>query len=445
MHTENPKTINEALKILAYNDYFWHQGPKTPNTLIKPHHKDFETVKSLAEAQYAWTEKQAKLALVILKRYLTKFQKHGMDIKSLLDSPKYEEPFRVISFVKSIEKYIDDTDEEPKIELRFPYNKKIVTLIRHLKDKKGLPGGYAKYEGESKVWTFKQTDVTTYYLTLIAIRYDFKFVDQTLLDDYYTVRKEIEGFKHPRARLIGNQVVIDNASESLNEYWNNNLKDKKILLQVDSLKNFGIDPRNIKVKSWSTLGGKIAHVGYHKLWIDRNEYSRDDVIAGLSELDCFPFVMPVSGDPNSKDDADEWSQWLKTFERHGIENKNMSFGFDIKEPKKPSEVDCEYNDNIVGKMEESQFQILYEVHQLSKQFKYIDNETKVIFVRNRIPRTLIKSKIKPKASLIAIGGGYYTAGTDNLKRFLDSLPKTLYYNDHRPSSWEWHDNIIIKL
>ena len=35
-------------------------------------------------------------------------------------------------------------------------------------------------------------------------------------------------------------------------------------------------------------------------------------------------------------------------------------------------------------------------HQLSKQFKYIDVDTKIIFVRNRIPRTLIKSKIKPK-------------------------------------------------
>ena len=23
MHTDLPKTINEALKILAYNDYFW--------------------------------------------------------------------------------------------------------------------------------------------------------------------------------------------------------------------------------------------------------------------------------------------------------------------------------------------------------------------------------------------------------------------------------------
>ena len=85
MHTDLPKTINEALKILAYNDYFWHSGPITPTVKITPHKKDYETVKSLADAQYAWTEKQAKLAVVILKRYLTKFQKHGMDIKDLLD------------------------------------------------------------------------------------------------------------------------------------------------------------------------------------------------------------------------------------------------------------------------------------------------------------------------------------------------------------------------
>ena len=70
MHTDLPKTINEALKILAYNDYFW-DNPVMAH--VKPHHKDKATVTSLAESQYAWTEKQARLALVILKRYLTKF------------------------------------------------------------------------------------------------------------------------------------------------------------------------------------------------------------------------------------------------------------------------------------------------------------------------------------------------------------------------------------
>ena len=128
MHTDLPKTINEALKILAYNDYFWAPGPKSPKSHINPHPKDRETVNSLCDSQYAWTEKQGKLALVILKRYLTKFQSHGMDIKKLLDTPQYDDPFRIISFEKSIEKFIDE-DEVEQIEVRFPYNKKIIQLI----------------------------------------------------------------------------------------------------------------------------------------------------------------------------------------------------------------------------------------------------------------------------------------------------------------------------
>ena len=100
MHTDLPKTINEALKILAYNDYFWTDPTAMGvRSKIKPHPKDHETVKSLAESQYAWTEKQARLALVILKRYLTKFQAHGMNIKPLLDSyynTTFLEDFQVV-------------------------------------------------------------------------------------------------------------------------------------------------------------------------------------------------------------------------------------------------------------------------------------------------------------------------------------------------------------
>ena len=77
--------------------------------------------------------------------------------------------------------------------------------------------------------------------------------------------------------------------------------------------------------------------------------------------------------------------------------------------------------------------------------KYIDSNTKIIFVRNRIPKTLIKSQIKVKASLVSLGGGYYASGTNNLKRYLDSLPKTLYYNDYRPSNYDWSDRVIMKL
>ena len=445
MHTDLPKTINEALKILAYNDYFWSAPQKAH---IKPHPKDQATVRSLAEAQYVWTEKQARLALVILKRYLTKFQSHGMDIKSLLDHPKYEDEFRVISFDKSIEKFIDDDDEE-KIEVRFPYHKKIISLIRILKNKRGLPSNYALYNGEAKKWTFIQSDVTTYYLTLIAVRYDFKFVDETLLDDYEMIKKEILGYRQPSARLVAGEIILDNASTSLQEYWEQNLKNKPPLLQVDSLKNFNIKTNGIKIPAETTLGYQIAHTNHHKLWLDSIVYSKNEVVKGLIELDCFPIIMPVSGELSSEEEVKEFWEWMNTFKANGIDILNdCSWGFDVKEPVYMKDIDNEMNRRqmmISNTISETFFENLFELHQMSKQFKFINDNTKIIFVRNRIPRALIKSKIKPKASLVALGGGYYAAGTDNLKRLLENLPKKLYYNIHQPSNIDWNDSVIVKL
>ena len=445
MHTDLPKTINEALKILAYNDYFWSDPQKAH---IKPHPKDQETVRSLAESQYAWTEKQARLALVILKRYLTKFQAHGMDIKELLNKPVYDDDFRVISFDKVIEKYTDE-DNIDRIEMRFPYNKKVIQLIRCMKDKRDLPGMYALYDGEKKKWTFQHSDVTAYYLTLIAVRYDFKFMDESLLDDYEEIKKQVIGHRKPTARLVAGEVLLDNAPESLQEYWNENFKNKTALTQVDSLKNFNISTKGIDVSAETMIGHKIAHNNYHKLWIDSKGFSKNEVVKGLIELDCFPLVMPVSGDIHMEDDVKDFWEWMNAFKAHGVDILNeCSWGFDVKEPiyKKDLErFNSERTYLLDNQKSKEFFENLYELHQMSKQFKLINEQTRIIFVRNRIPRALIKSKVKPKASLVGIGGGYYATGTDNLKRMLENLPKKLYYSDHQPSSWDWHDHIIVKL
>jgi len=448
MYTDLPKTINEALKILAYNDYFWTDPLSTQATQIKPHPKDYDTVRSLAESQYAWTEKQARLALVILKRYLTKFQAHGMDIKKLLDNPVYDDDFRVISFDKVIEKYTDD-DNIDRIEMRFPYHKKVIQLIRCMKDKRGLPGMYALYDGEKKKWTFQHSDVTAYYLTLIAVRYDFKFTDDSLLNDYEEIKKQVIGHRKPTARLVAGEVVLDNAPESLQEYWNENLKDKPALTQLDSLKNFDISTNGIEVTAETMIGHKIAHNNYHKLWIDSKGFSKNEVVKGLIELNCFPLIMPVSGDIHMEDDVRDFWEWMNAFKAHGVDLLNeCSWGFDVKEPIYKKDLERFNNERtylLDNQKSKEFFENLYELHQMSKQFKLINEQTKIIFVRNRIPRALIKSKVKPKASLVGIGGGYYATGTDNLKRMLENLPKKLYYSDHQPSSWDWHDHIIVKL
>jgi hypothetical protein len=444
MQSHLPKTINEALKILAYNDYFW---PDHRTNQINPHPKDRETVRSLAESQYAWTEKQARLAVVILKRYLSLFQAHQMDIKSLLDNPVYEEDFRVISFDKSIEKYTDE-DGVDKIELRFPYDKKVIQLIRCLKDKRDLPGMYALYAGEDKKWTFIHTDVTAYYLTLIAVRYDFKFVTAELLDDFDAVRKQIVGHRQPTARQTEDEIIIDNAPESLTECWAEHISRLPLLQQVDSLKNFAISSKGISVSAKSKLAGRIAHNNYHKLWINSVAYTKKEVVQALIELDSFPLLMPCHSDVHEEQEIREFWDWLKIFESHGIDMmKQCAWGFDLKEPvyRKEGRGYSARTTVIDDKKPREFFENLYELHQMSKQFKFIDDTTKIIFVRNRIPRALIKSKVKPRASLIALGGGYYATGTDNLKRLLENLPKKLYYSDHQPSSWDWHDHVIEQV
>ena len=447
MHTDLPKTVNEAIKILAYNDYFWANSSTMGNTgAIKPHPKDQQTVRSLAESQYAWTEKQAKLGLMILKRYLTKFQAHGMDIKALIDNPVYEDEFRVLNFERTI-RYIT-SGEDRLIEMRFPYDKKVIQLIRCLKDHRDFPAGYTQYDGEAKKWTFLHTDVTAYYLTLIAARYDFKFTDDSLLKDYEMIKKEVIGHKQTSAKLIGGEIVLIDAPQSLQEYWNVHLKGKSPLAQVDSLKNFNISTAGIDVNADTLIGKKIAHNKYHKLWIDSKAFSKKEVVRGLLELDCFPIIMPVSGDIHMEADVKDFWEWLNAFKSQGIDLLNQcSWGFDVKEPIFKKDIDKHNDKTYLLDNQKSQefFENLYELHQMSKQFKLINQDTKIIFVRNRIPRALIKSKIKPKASLVALGGGYYATGTDNLKRLLENLPKKLYYSDHQPSSWDWHDHIIIKL
>jgi hypothetical protein len=67
-------TIEQAIQILAYNEHFWED--------FKVHPMDRKTVTSLADAPYAWTEKQGRLALALLKRYHTLFQKYGIDLSA---------------------------------------------------------------------------------------------------------------------------------------------------------------------------------------------------------------------------------------------------------------------------------------------------------------------------------------------------------------------------
>jgi hypothetical protein len=404
---------------------------------------------SLAEAQYPWTEKQAKLALIICKRYATKLESVGHTVRDLLGQPKYDSPFRIINSQKIIET-TQDAEGVEKIELKFPYDKKLVNLIRCVKEKRCLPAGYFLFDGETKTWTIIKTDVTTFYTTLIAMRYNFTFVDDKLLNEFEQIQKEKCLFKKPVAKLYHDSLKLSNVSQSLEDYWNKNIQQKKLLLQIDSLKEFNIPQKHLKAKAYSILGKKIAHNSNRHLWINKNDYSKDHVILGLKELECFPIIMPVSGEViDTKKDIEELEDWIKCFARHGIDDlKNISWGFELREPKMLKDKTDEEKSGwgaISENLDQQTFDVAYDIYQSSRSLKNLNGDTKVFFIRNKIPRSLMRSNVEFKCSLTALGGGYYAPGGENIKRLLDNLPKRLYYSDYKPTSYEWRSRTIEQL
>ena len=451
MSESSIKTVDEAIKILAYNDWAWNVHDERLGNDKLAHPKDKSVVLSLAEPRYPWTEKQAKLALGIVKRYATKFESYGIEIRTLINNPVYEHPFRIIHSEKIIE-LSEDHEGNPTILMKFPYNEKIVFLLRCCKEKRNLPAGYFHFDGETKIWTVQKSDVTTYYMTMIAARYNFAFDSEQLLNEFEDIKKEKINFKKNYATIEDNKIKLHHVSEQLQTYWQNNIRDKKLIVQLDQLKHVGVSQKKLRVKSYSEVGRKIAHNTNRQLWVDKNTYTKDEIILGLQELDAFPILMPVSGAiTDSYDDIVDFAEWIKCFERHGIDRyKDLAWGFELKEPKEYKDMneDERFMNRInfdSKKLDKETFDKAYDLYQESRQFRNIDQNTKVYFIRNRIPRTLMRSELKFKCSIVALGGGYYATGGENIKRLLDNIPKKLYYSNAKPMSYEWQSRAIIKL
>ena len=426
------ESMEAALKILAYNT-----GGVFQNSGV--HDKDFKTIQSLADAPYAWTEKQGSLATMFLKRYKTLIDKFGFDTDELIKNPRYDQPFRVISFEKSIDTFTAEDGREV-LEMRFPYNEKIIALIRCLK-KKTQELVPMLYDGETKKWTMNYTDTVAYYATLIAVRYDFKILNTKILDDYKEIAQEKKKYLPVVAEIDNDCIRLINASDSLVEYWQEHCQSLSYIQQRDQLKQFNISHvRNTSTPA-ATLAEKIAYALDINLYVDRKVYDKKTLLEAVIELDDLPALCPFSGDVQSGAEITLFRDWLTAFDSVGISRDTISFGFEFDPPIDIGDPELEQfpSANFVygadSSMEERAkiYADWKEMHELSISNRKITAATKIIFVRNKIPRTLLKSGIRPKVAFMLQDYPTWPLSTNTLDRLVESLPKRLYYMSQKPS------------
>ena len=426
------ESIEAALKILAYNT-----GGVFQNSGV--HDKDFKTIQSLADAPYAWTVKQGSLATMFLKRYKTLLDKFGFDTNELINNPRYDQPFRVINFEKSIDTFTAEDGREI-LEMKFPYNEKIIALIRCLK-KKTQELVPMLYDGETKKWTMNYTDTVAYYATLIAVRYDFKILNTKILDDYKEIAQEKKKYLPVVAEIDNDCIRLINASDSLVEYWQEHCQSLSYIQQRDQLKQFNISHvRNTSTPA-ATLAEKIAYALDINLYVDRKVYDKKTLLEAVIQLNDLPALCPFSGDVQSGAEITLFRDWLTAFDSVGISRDTISFGFEFDPPIDISdpELDQFPSANFVygadSSMEERAkiYADWKEMHELSISNRKITAATKIIFVRNKIPRTLLKSGIRPKVAFMLQDYPTWPLSTNTLDRLVESLPKRLYYMSQKPS------------
>ena len=153
-----------------------------------------------------------------------------------------------------------------------------------------------------------------------------------------------------------------------------------------------------------------------------------------------PALCPFSGDVQSGAEIMLFQEWLQAFDSVGISRDIISFGFEFDHP---IDIDPELEQfptaNFVYGADTSMaertkiYALWKELHELSISNRKITAATKIIFVRNKIPRTLLKSGILPKVAFMLQDYPAWPLSTNTLDRLVESLPKRLYYVSQKPS------------
>lgn len=424
-------TINDIIRFLAYNSALTGLG--FPNR----QDKDFKICESLAECIYAWTEKQAGLALKIAVKYKSLIHKIGIDVTDVIDNPTYEKPFRIINFEQSIDKTINEDGKE-FLQVRFPYNEKLIKLIRCLKKKtQGLIP--IRFNGEDKIWTLPYCGIAVYYTTLIAVRYNFRICCEEILDKFNAIRQEKKNYKPAAVEIKESSIRLINPNHTLREYWEEHIQRLPLLQQIDQLKIFELPcVNNINTTS---LAEKIAFSQQRDMFISRKEHDKQALLTALQKLDCFPAMCCIYGDLNTVEDMENIKEWFEAFDRVGIAEDQLCFGLeknlDFKKLEEDiiqiSTEDRKTTAELPSKEVKDTFSKFIN---LNNNNRTCDKSTKILFVRNRIPRSLIKSIVKIKSAFMMQDGAFWPMGSNTFSIFVDNLDKRLYYIDNCPENFK---------
>jgi len=367
---------------------------KNLNSSLPP--KDKSVIFSIA-AQFrkslSLTIKQANLILTILKRN-EDIYKDINEFSQILENPNFKYPFRSIDTTKIVS--ISNSDDKQYISVRYPFDIKISKSLQKCNF------GKIVYIKEKKTHLYHLNEQNISVIYEILSKYDFEFDKDFLnyLSDIEKIKNQPEEYL-PLLDYDGDDFFLKNSHNSSKIYFDNNKTDNH-LHNIAIAKILGLSmSRNtidlIKNQDLSDAFKDILLTRDHKNNLSKVDFQ--SIVDFLGKIDIWPVLFVLEENNNLNQMIEEIFLSLKEI---GIKNTEISTLF-------RSSNQADFNQYIKDK-------------QLNN---HVDENTKVVFIRHKIPKILYNINFKPK--MIITNFSFHAHYT--VKKMVDSHPFVLYYKN----------------
>jgi hypothetical protein len=368
---------------------------------------DEKVVHSLAanpSAGRGFTEKQRSLVLRLCKKYQGQLTADlGIAVTVALDTPEFK--FNLVEPTLQ-EKSIKIEGKE--ILVKFPFSEEIVEKIRKFKSEVKVKT--VEWNGDSKAWKFALEENNVLWITQNILNDSFA-VDPEFLEFSGQISEILENMENyvPTVAYENNQYLFKNVYRTVPQPTSHDLIETLLLAKHYGISTWDETVENlIKNANFSpVLTSFLEESISNKPEFDVNENSIDQFTELFKHNVPALIIIPGYGEFFT---LKTWTTWLKS---QGFNEKDISVLFRLS--------------SDTGGM----FNELVKQNNLNNP---IDENTKIVFVSQKIPKPLIKSGIEFKliVNLGSLSGVHYSVST-----YLDGRADVIRYTDKTKSGYQF--------
>lgn len=311
-----------------------------------------------------FTEKQANLIVKLLKKYKTQLNNNiGIDITSFLENPIFKNKFRVLNSSKTMQ-IVDHHLYIKAIKINYHYNDQINVAIKELRNVDNDVASFSYFDITTKSWFFALREKNL--LSIKSLINNFQFEIDQELSDYYNQISELQ-------QQIENYIPMIVKNNNL--YSICNLPQSVQLPELLNFPDLLFEARKHGITIWDQFVEDDLLNNANELTINflKNNpssfFNVDLTNNNINDIgNIVKYLLPCLVIIPGGLELEKLIVALEIFRSIGIQNSEMSVLFRLKN------------------LTDSQFNQYVKENKLNSP---LTNETKVVFLSQHIPKTIL--------------------------------------------------------